>query len=91
MPIRRTASKKSKEKKLAKAQASKSESKTSKKSSKFDPNNVQVGDIVQMTGIMAVVVEVLNENQTKKQRCWIKQEGEKYCVFCSDLKPYEGD
>jgi len=40
---------------------------------------------------LAVVIEVLDASQSKKQRCYIRQDGVEYCVFCSDLKPFKGD
>jgi hypothetical protein len=48
------------------------------------------GDLVEINNIEATVVEVLNPNESKVPRCWIMQEGKKYCVFVSDLKIKKG-
>ncbi len=47
---------------------------------------IRQGDLVTMNGIDSTVVEMLDPNESKKHRCWILQEGKKYCVFVSDLK-----
>ncbi|MEA1999638.1 MAG: hypothetical protein U9N61_10020 [Euryarchaeota archaeon] len=53
---------------------------------------VKIGDIKSINGKMAIVTEVLDVTQSKCPKCYIQQEGEKYCVLVSDLKPYrDGD
>jgi len=51
--------------------------------------DLQLGDILSINNKLAVVIEILNPNLSKNPRCWIKQDGVKYCVLCSDLKPCE--
>lgn len=50
---------------------------------------VKIGGVYTINNKIAVVTEVLDASQSKKQRCWIQQEGEKYCVFISDLREYK--
>ena len=51
---------------------------------------IAVGDLVTINDKVAAVTEVLDASQSKRQRCWIKQDGKAYCVLVSDLKPYKG-
>ncbi len=48
--------------------------------------NLRQGDLVYINKIESTIIEVLDPRESKKPRCWIMQEGKKYCVFTADLK-----